>query len=77
RVFPLQRALIKDAFDALNLAIWAGASDVRIIYADDFGVRSSAEEGLRACNSSDYAIANLRSRKHSPSVIVIFHSFSL
>ena len=63
RVSPLQKALIvklvKDGIGAMTLAIGDGANDVSMIQAADVGVGISAEEGLQAVNSSDYAIAQV------------------
>lgn len=45
----------------MTLAIGDGANDVSMIQAADVGVGISGEEGLQAVNSSDYAIAQVRS----------------
>ena len=77
RVSPLQKALVvklvKEGVGAMTLAIGDGANDVSMIQAADVGVGISGEEGLQAVNSSDYAIAQVRSRRGGESVMSLIH----
>jgi phospholipid-translocating ATPase len=45
---------------AVTLAIGDGANDVPMIQSAHVGIGLSGKEGLQACNSSDYSIAQFR-----------------
>ena len=81
RVSPLQKALIvrlvKDGLGTMTLAIGDGANDVSMIQAADVGVGISGEEGLQAVNSSDYAIAQVRSIGLRITLIAVTNNCSL
>uniref|UniRef100_A0A8C4ZLP1 Phospholipid-transporting ATPase n=1 Tax=Gadus morhua TaxID=8049 RepID=A0A8C4ZLP1_GADMO len=61
RVSPLQKSeivdMVKKHVKAITLAIGDGANDVGMIQTAHVGVGISGNEGMQACNSSDYSIA--------------------
>ena len=64
RVTPKQKAdvvrLIKNNTDKITLAIGDGANDVNMIQEAHIGVGPYGNEGLRAVQASDYALAEFR-----------------
>ncbi|CAD8196188.1 unnamed protein product [Paramecium octaurelia] len=64
RVTPKQKAdvvrLIKDRLNKITLAIGDGANDVNMIQAAHIGVGLYGNEGMRAVQSSDFALGEFR-----------------
>eukprot|EP00817_Percolomonadidae_sp_ATCC50343_P003484 CAMPEP_0117426612 /NCGR_PEP_ID=MMETSP0758-20121206/6673_1 /TAXON_ID=63605 /ORGANISM="Percolomonas cosmopolitus, Strain AE-1 (ATCC 50343)" /LENGTH=754 /DNA_ID=CAMNT_0005211849 /DNA_START=421 /DNA_END=2682 /DNA_ORIENTATION=+ len=64
RVSPSQKAdvvrLIREKKKKITLSIGDGANDVPMIQAAHVGIGISGEEGLQACNASDYSFGQFR-----------------
>lgn len=69
RVSPSQKASVvklmrEDDPEIISLAIGDGANDVPMILQADIGIGLFGKEGLRAVDSSDYAIAEFKFLRH-------------
>lgn len=64
RVSPIQKAsivsLVRSNIEAVTCSIGDGANDVSMIQTAHVGIGINGEEGLQACNSSDYAIGQFK-----------------
>jgi phospholipid-transporting ATPase len=65
RVSPIQKAEVvrivkQDDPDIISLSIGDGANDVPMILEADIGIGIFGKEGMRAVDSSDYAIAEFK-----------------